>query len=124
MMDRDKIKVAVKKVLNAGKMNVMLLPCAEVIALLDALDSAEKNLIISEDNAGELQQCFDELMPENTRLRKALEDSDSYENGNFANALIGLSYNLPTMTGIKTAVWQIWLKEKAQQITRTLKGSE
>ncbi len=46
--------------------------CKLLTAKDEEIERLRENLQTSEDNAGELQQCFDELMPENKQLREAL----------------------------------------------------
>lgn len=45
IMDKDKLRASAEKVLKAGKINVLLVPCREVIELLNALDKAESENI-------------------------------------------------------------------------------
>ena len=63
------IEKEAKGVLELDSKNKVAL---KFIAMCDRIKELEDNLQASEDNAGELQLCFDELMPENKRLKDKL----------------------------------------------------
>lgn len=73
---RDKIRANAKKVLSAGKMNVMLLPCAEVLSLLTALDESEKKYDKLDSFNVEMHlrhlNDYTSVQAENTRLKELL----------------------------------------------------
>lgn len=105
-MDRAKLRVAVEKVLSAGKMNVMLLPCEDIIALLDAPDAKEAALTANRES---FRQYAKAAEAENKLLREALEKYGRHRgncNVNFIEPESGGHFYKDCTCGLKEALTQ------------------